>query len=120
MEIPKVLPPHLRQLRPGQTAVQHDLVLSDGVVGALRVHPLISAEFAFVRDIKSVPNKTPACKPCSRRAVQRHVEAADLNKIKQQILALPPDRKSRLKSLLNARSLTLFVSTPTGVKKYVV
>lgn len=114
-----MLPPHLRQSRPGQTPVLHDLVLSDGVVGALKAHPTVAAEFAFVRDLKTMPKKT-SCKPCSQRAVQRHIESADLNKIKQQIASLPSDRIARLKSLLGAKTLVMFVSTPTGVKKFTV
>lgn len=119
MATPKALPPHLRQPRPGQTAALYDLVLSDGVAAALKAHPLVAAEFAFVRDVKAMLAKA-SCKPCSQRAIQRRVEAADVNKIKLQILSLPQDRKDRLKSLLGAKTLTLFVSTPNGVKKYTV
>ena len=96
-----------------------NLILEDNVVLGLSAKPDIIVEFPSLRYTSR--NPVPArggCGGCGRRNPMNQDRFAEAQRIKRVILGLPPEKKNRLKQLLNAARITMFIPGPMGVQQH--
>jgi hypothetical protein len=92
------------------------LVIEQGIISSMAGNPNFISEFPFLRSVSKVNNKKTGCGACSRRRTNQTV--ASYNAVKQAIVNMSPDKKKRLKALLNSEKIRVRVAQGGSVKEY--
>ena len=84
------------------------IVISELVIATMLKEARFTEEFSFLRAAPAIARR------CYCNGENRITYAADPVFVKQQIINLSPERKQRLKELLKADEVKVFLPSPTG------
>lgn len=87
------------------------MILSDATLGAICGRPDLQAEFPFMR-LQPVKAAGGGC--CGGRSKARQQVQGQLDAIRNQLMGLSPERKQRLKDMLMAQEVVIYL--PGGAK----
>jgi len=91
------------------------LILEESVLVTMANNPNFMKEFAFLKGIKSLKQKSTGCGKCNRNAGRR---STIVNSAKQVIVNMGAERKRRLKQLLKAEKVRVRVVNNGKVVDY--
>lgn len=87
--------------------------MSDDVMLRIMRDPNFTNEFPFLATtLARASARKPGCGGCSRKNRSRQM---DLGVVRRQLVELPPDKKLKLKQLLNTNQVVIRYRQPNGV-----
>ena len=102
-------------------ALVENLILEDSLVLSLCSRPDIIVEFPYLRfNAGAIKPSGGGCGGCAKRHPVSRARFDEAQRLKKVILGLDQPKKERLKQLLNAKRIAMYIPGPMGIQQHII